>query len=478
MAQISVLNGLASDERGDLRATYPVNLVPVPYENELSRGYLRPAEGIVEQTASTPPGVDHGCHVWNGVLYRVLGGYLCSVASDGTITQIAPVTTGLEVAQFAHSPTQMAVVTAVGSAYLLTGGTLAQITDIDLGDVIDVIFVDGYFMFTDGVFLIITELTDASSIDALKYGSAEQDPDEIPAVLKARNEPVAVGRYTLEFFSNVGGGGFPFQRIDGALVTKGAIGTFACCVHHAPEGDLIAMVGSGKDEPVSVYLAAGAQCARVSTPEIDTLLQGYTEADLAALCSVESRIERGHEWLYVHLPDRTIVYDGIASKTSGEPVWFVLTSEQAADTYSRYQARSLAWCYGQWNVADPTSARIGTLTRESGEHYAVKVWWGFDTRLLHNNGKGAMLNELELIALTGRVAVSADPIISTTHSTDGLTWSAERQIYSGRRGQRNKRLVWRQLGVWRTIRIQRFRGDSQSFLSFLRLEVTAEPLAF
>ncbi len=478
MTEVSVLHGLGSDERGDLRTAYPINLIPVPYVDELSVGYLRPAEGIVAQTVDTPAGVDRGGFVWNGTLYRVLGGSLCSVASDGNITVLGSVGTATGRAQFDNSFDRLAV-TSDGDLFYWNGTALTQVTDGDLGTALNVIFVDGYFMTTDGTSLVVTELADPTSVDPLKYGSAEQDADSVKCVRKVRNEPVAVGRFTLEYFTNVGGTGFPFQRIDGALITKGAIGTDACCVHALQEGgDLLAFVGGGKRESPSVYLASNASVVRIATQEIDTILQGYSEGALAEQCVIESRVDRGHEWLYVHLPDRTLVYDGAMSRQVGEPVWFVLASGLDCSSLERYRARSFVWAYDRWNVADPTRPGIGYLTRESGEHYGDRVGWEFSTGLLNNQGRGGQVNELELISLTGRVAVGADPIITTAYSTDGETWSTERPIYSGRAGRRNKRLAWRSLGLWRVYRIHRFRGDTQSHLSFIRLEVTAEGLTY
>ncbi len=478
MTEVSVLHGLGSDERGDLRTAYPLNLVPVPYTNDLSVGYLRPAEGIVAQTASTIPGADRGGHVWNGTMYRVLGSSFCSVASDGTVVVLGSVGTDGKRAQLDHSFDNLAI-TSNGNLYYWDGGTLTQVTDPDLGTALSVLFVDGYFMTTDGTSLVVTELGSPTSIDPLKYGSAEQDADSVVNVLKVRNEPVAVGRYTLEYFTNVGGSGFPFQRIDGALVTKGAIGTDACCVHALQTGgDALAFVGSGKYESPSVYLAANASVVRIATQEIDTILQGYGEGSLARYCVVESRVDRGHEWLYVHLPDRTLVYDGAMSRQVGEPVWFVLASGLDASAPARYRARSHIWAYDRWNVADPTRPGIGYLTREAGEQYGDRTAWEFTTGLLNNQSRGGQVNELELVSLTGRVALDDDPIIATAYSTDGETWSTERPIYSGKQGRRNKRLAWRSLGLWRTYRIHRFRGDTQSHLSFVRLEVSAEALTY
>jgi hypothetical protein len=85
---------------------------------------------------------------------------------------------------------------------------------------------------------------------------------------------------------------------------------------------------------------------------------------------------------------------------------------------------------------------------------------------------------MELVALPGRVALGQDPFIATSYSLDGLTWSQEQSIRVGTIGQTNKRLVWFRMGSMRNMRMQRFRGDSDAHVAFLRLEVTAEGLAY
>jgi hypothetical protein len=87
--------------------------------------------------------------------------------------------------------------------------TLTQNTDPDLGTVLDVVWVDGYWMTTDGEFLVVTDLTNPLAVDPFKYGSSEVDPDPVKALLKVRNEVYALNRHTIEAFDNVGGCGLP-----------------------------------------------------------------------------------------------------------------------------------------------------------------------------------------------------------------------------------------------------------------------------
>ncbi len=80
--------------------------------------------------------------------------------------------------------------------------------------------------------------------------------------------------------------------------------------------------------------------------------------------------------------------------------------------------------------------------------------------------------------LPGRVAFGEAPYIETSYSFDGMEWSQARSISAGVQGQRQKRLAWFQQGSMRNWRVQRFRGTSDAFMSFARLEARLEPLAW
>lgn len=466
--QIPILNGIYTDNGPDLRTSYPVNLMPVPKKSGISNGFLRPADGLVAN--GTGPGVDRGGINWNGVCYRVMGTKLVTVASNGVVTVLGdvggPVNT---LVTMDYSFDRLAI--ASGGRLYYWNGTLTQVTDPDLGVVLDVVWVDGYFMTTDGEFLVVTELTDPTQVNPLKYGSSEVDPDPVVALLKLRNEIYALNRNTIEVFDNVGGDFFPFQRIDGAQIQKGVVGTFACCVYV----ETVAFLGSGRNEEPGIYLGANATAQKISTQEIDQVLLQFTEAQLAQV-KLEARNDKNHQHLYVHLPDRTIVYDAAASEALGEQVWFTLTTSTVG--FSQYRARNLVWAYDKWLVGDPQSSTIGYMVDTTGEHWGQIVRWEFGTIIAYNEGNGAIFHELELVALTGRVALGKDPIISTSYSVDGQSWSQDRPIRVGTTGNTRKRLAWFQQGHMRNWRIQRFRGDTQAHLSFARLEAQIEGLAY
>jgi hypothetical protein len=463
--QIPILNGIYTDTAPDVRTAYPVNLMPVPKQSGVSNGYLRPVDGLVSFAAGD--GGDRGGINWNGACYRVSGTKLVRVNANGTVDILGDVGPGAPVSMD-YSFDYLAVASG-GRLYLWNGTVLQQVTDPDLGTCVDVVWVDGYFMSTDGEFLIVTELNNPFAIDPLKYGSSEVDPDPVLGLLKVRDEVYALNRYTIEVFDNVGGENFPFERIDGAQIQKGALGTHTACIF----ADAIAFLGSGRNEAPSIYLGANGNAQPLATREIDEVLAQYSEATLAGAI-LEARSDKGHQHLWVRLPDRTLVYDLAASQLVEEPVWFTLTS--GLEGFAAYPAAFLVRCYDRWLFGNPASSQIGALDDTVSTQFGADAQWEFSTSILYNEGNGAIIHELELVALTGSVAADDDPTICTSFTVDGQTWSQERYIQAGRRGQRAKRLVWLQQGWMDHWRVQRFRGDSRAHLSFLRLEARVEGL--
>lgn len=462
--QIAILSGIYANQSPDYRTSYPLNLVPTPKDTGINQGYLRPGDGIVQ--LGTGPGTMRGSILWNGVVYAVMGAKLVSIGSGGAVTVLGDVGDDGAPVTLDYSFDRL-IIASNSNLFYWNGTTLTQVTDPDLGVVIDAMWIDGYTMTTDGESLVVTDLNDPTAVNPLKYGSSEADPDPVVALFKLRNEAVALNRNTIEFFDNIGGDLFPFQRIEGAQIEKGCVGTHACCLYM----EAVAFLGGGFNEQVSVYLGLNGSAQKISTHEIDLILANYSDGELA-LAILETRNEGSHQFLYVHLPDRSLVYDAGASAELQTPVWFVL------ETNGKYRARHFVRAYNNWLCGDPDGADIGYLTREVSTHWGAEVEWEFATQILYNEGRGAQVHELELVGLTGSVPLGVSPVIQTAYSVDGVTWSQERPISAGTQGQRAKRLVWLQQGSMQNWRVQRFKGTSDAHVAVARLEARVEPLAW
>ena len=465
--QIPILSGIYTSGIGDFRVEHPRNMVPVVLKEGISDGYFRPADGIVALGAG--PGIDRGAINWNGLLYRVMGTSLVSISSTNVVTVIGNVG-GTGIVTFDYSFDYLAVASG-GSFFLYKPATgLQQVTDPDLGTVLDFVWVDGYFMTTDGTYLVVTELNDPFSVNPLKYGSSEADPDPIVALMKVKNEVYALNRNTIEVFNNVGGSLFPFQRVEGAQVQRGVVGTNACCLFM----DTIAFLGGGRNESVGVWVISAGISEKVSSREVDQILAEYTDLELSQV-HLESRVDKDFRQLYIHLPDQTLVFDGASTAKAGTPVWYTLSTSLVGK--AQYRAQNFIWIYNRWIVGDTKSVNFGYLTDTLSSHWGEMTGWNFETMIIYNESRGLIFHELELVALTGNAIFGADPSIWTSYTVDGVTWSQERVCKAGVTGQRGKRLSWLQQGRMRQWRAQRFRGTSDAQLAVARLEVRLEPLA-
>jgi hypothetical protein len=470
MAQIAVpiLKGLVASDDADFMSSLPVNYEPVVQQTGIAAGYLRAVPGIA-QIAAPALGAGRGGIIWNGIQYRVMGSSLVQVVGS-TVTVLGDVgDNGLPVSlDFSFD---LLAIASNGDLFYWDGSTLKQVTDPDLGLVLDVMYLDGRFITTDGNSIVLTELNDPYSVDPLKYGSAEVSPDPILGLNHIRGEMNAAGSNTIENFRNIGGSGFPYQRQPGALIAMGAAGTHAFAYVAALE--TFFFVGSGPNSAPSVWVAGGGQAVNISTQEVDTALQALTD-DQLALVEVETREDSDEQRLMVHLPDRTLVYLAQTSKASGEPVWCELRAGTGND--QAYPLRHLVYQDGQW-FGDTADGKIGRLDTSIETLFGAERGWRFDTLFVYNQSVGGIINSLELVGLTGRAPFGAVPHIFFSYTKDGTTWSNEKSIESGRFGQRQKRCQirphWRftnYLGI-------RMRGAGNGRQAWASLQADVEGLA-
>jgi len=465
MVQIPILSGIFTDGGPDVRESFPVNMVAISTPSGVSNGYLRPADGLV--FAGEAPGVIRGSIVWRAGLYMVLGTSLSTISPTGVRTHIGDITDGGPV-RMVYGFTHLAIASG-GALWIWDGSTLTRVTDADVGVVVDVAWIDSYFVVTDGVIFRHSALNDPFTWPTLAFADPESSPDGITALMVLRNQIHVVGGETIEVYDDVATVPFAFGVLQGQQVPKGAVGTHACCLYQ----EAIAFIGGGRNEQPCVWIAAGGGVTKISSEEVDQLLSGFTTAQLASVV-MESRNDTGRQALLIHLPDRTLVFDAIASKAVKKPVWIALVSTLVG--FSAYSARHFCWAYDRWWCGDSVVAQYGYADDTISTQWGSPVRWEFSTTMLYNEGRGAVIDMLELVALPGRVALGASPSIATSYSLDGTAWSQDDVISAGALGDRTRRLQWRRQGRWSNARIQRFRGTSDAHLAFLRLEATLSPL--
>ncbi len=154
-------NSLATDYRDAL----PVNMYAVEKKILDAAGYMIAYPGLTA-FGDGGAGADRGA-MYNEnqkTHFRVSGTSLISIDPDGVITTLGTVP-GTSQAAMAYSFNTQAVV-ADGKMFLYSPSTgFNEVTDVNLGSPVDIVWVDGYYFLTDADFIYHTDIDDETSID-------------------------------------------------------------------------------------------------------------------------------------------------------------------------------------------------------------------------------------------------------------------------------------------------------------------------
>lgn len=464
MPQVSIVSGIYSNAIGDYRQSYPVNYYPVVLETGIANAYLRQTPGVANFAAGV--GVDRGNIEFKGLMYRVSGPALLKIYQNGVVEQVGNIP-GMDRVTMVKGVNQICIVADGKGFYYSETGGLQQITDPDFGFAIDVIQIDGYFLFIDQENIFNSDLNDPFAINPLSFGSAEVEGDANVGIEKIRNEAYVCGTETIEIFQNVGGAGFPFQRVGGAMIPKGIVGRYA----KTNAENTLFFVGAGRGEAPSIYLAGGGQAQKIATDEIEKLIQSYTQEELEAIYC-ESYTANGQFFVLVHCADQTLIYDLYGSRNAGTPLWHVRKSGEDGP----YRQRGFLRIWNQWIVGDLIDGRIGIVQDDLPSEYGETVYREFSTPLGFVDGNAFIIHKAVLYGLPGRTAINTNPRVAMSISRNGITYSKERWAESGARGQYNWMPIWRMVGRANSAMTLKFRVANQSFYTPNRLEVSIEVL--
>lgn len=448
MPQLNLFGGYYTHPSKPISIQNSINYIPVVVEQPgLNNNALIGMKGITQLGSVT--GLGRGSQTMGGVLFSVNGNTLYSIDSSGVGTSLGTVEGSVRVSM-AHNGTKLCIVVPGGKAYVYDGA-FAEITDVDYITSDTVVFKDGYYIFTAtaGNVFFVSALNDPTSIDPLDFGTAEIDPDRIVAGHVDHNELFILGEETIEVFQNIGGSGFPFQRVQGAIISKG------CTAKYTPiEFDnSFVFIGGGKNENAAVWRVASSQSAvKISTDAIDNEIQKYTEAEVAEAFSftfaIDGQYVIGFTFESIRVASATYCYN----RTSGQ--WFQLQSGLTPD---KWRINSITRVYDKNIVTDSEDGRIGFLS-DTFDEYGNTIRRERTTQPFITDGKAQYWAEIEILMETGVGLESGDaPQIRLSHSDDGgRTFSAEKSRSFGKVGEYNKRPVWRRLGHVPIDRVYRF----------------------
>ena len=345
----------------------------------------------------------------------------------------------------AINTTQLMIVTG-GEGYIYTPslGTLVTITDPDFkasGTPLTVSFIASYFVcVTDNDKVIISAQNDGVNWNALDFISADADPDPLVNTIGFLNQSFIFGTNTAQVAVPIATSGVPLQIQAGFELSKG------CSAPHSliRANDTIMWVGGGVNESPAIWQLAGSAAVKISTTAIDTLLQGFTDAEIADIFSL-SYAQKGAYFVNFYLPTTCLSYNTITGRWNEIQSDIESTSGIIQTTRSR--VNSLVTAYSRVLVADFIDGRIGEMNPDIYSEYDREIKRTVVTQPFANQGNAMTVPTLELTmeAGVGNEDV-VDPQIRMSRSKDAKTFTGERFRAIGKVGEYNRRTIWRRNG--------------------------------
>jgi len=473
---VPIGGGFHESKSLSLVAEKAVNFFPVIPQSPGASGQtaIFNTQGIVE-FADTSGGAGRGWIIHKDELYSIHGTTLYKISSSAVVTNLGTVA-GTSRCSLAENGESIAIVVPDGNSYFYdTTAGLVQITDVvfvGFGQVTSVIEKDFYFIFTTDTLFFNSSLASVNKgqdFNALDFGSAEVSTDKILRAFTVRDELVIIGTSTIEIFQNVGGADFPFQRIEGAHVSKGMCARFGIVEYD----NGYVYLGNSKDELPSIWRGTSSSAVKISTDAIDNKIQSFTKAEIEDVFTWTYSMD-GYFYAGWTVPTTTFIYDGTASANSGRPIW-----HERQTSSSRWRVNDVINVYGKVLVQDNTTGKIGQISSTTYTEYGSSITRDLISQYIEHSGKPVFNYKLELhIEQATTTDNLASPTVELLISDDGGRSFVSMGTQSlGKVGETARRVVWRRLGHFRQTRIYKLTTAAPVKLSFYKMTIGVEPAA-
>jgi hypothetical protein len=270
---------------------------------------------------------------------------------------------------------------------------------------------------------------------ALDYATAESSPDHLVRVVNYHGQPVLMGTRTIEYWQNVGGAGFPYALVPNAtqqsgLAARWSVGNFM---------GTVAFLAQSNSGQVFVAILEGFNVKRISTFELDHVINGYVQNGSATGFGY---MLGGHSMYQLNFPNagKSWLYDGSTR------YW----SELRYGTDGRHRAEMALDINGTLYVSDYSNGKIyrmGNYYTDNGDEI-ITVLRG---RHIAKQKKNLRVASLEIgIEPATTTDQTADPVAALRISKDGgHTFGTQTFAKLGKVGEYLTRCIWRRLGIGR-----------------------------
>lgn len=399
------------------------------------------SEGMVSYSAATDTPCRGNIFLPDlNVAYSIHSSSIYKIAEGGTPTRIGtiPGIDTVEITRNMSDPPQITILCDAG-VYIVTNDVVIPMTDADFPDdapMADIVSIETIGEFTlyaygDGRVFYSTQ-GDTTLISAIDFFTAEQSPDGIVKIKVDRGEIAIYGNFSIEFW-NFGGADVDTPFTYRTNLQRGGIArdSVKTC-----DGSVM-WVGQSKEGEKGVYRLDGYSATKISTNQIDRLIEG--EADPSVIKSF-SYGRAGHSFYCVKGSDWTRTYDAATKQ------W------HSRESYNLYVWRA-QHCFAAWNkiiFGDQETGSLYYLADDTFTENEGIMVWEITSPILHAFPRGGVVDRASFDVLVGHGVTSPtaqgyDPLMMVQKSIDGGNeWSYPREVRLGRQGDYARRVnTWR-----------------------------------
>lgn len=371
----------------------------------------------------------------DGAGYALIGTDMMRVDPGGTMTTIGgvPGSGWVTFARNRKSPAaQIGVTTPDGLSYLIQGGTMAPLEDVDLRPANSVTGIAGYLVWTHADGTYSWSDVDDAVIDGLSYSAADANPDGLVRGLEHKGELYLFGPRTVEVHGLTGDSDLPFARVGGVGITRGCLAPASV----VSSENAIAWVADDK----TVRAAASYTAEKISSHAVDRAIASAAHPELIV---GSTRSRHGHTFYEISAAEWTWVYDFATG------YWH----ERKSHLSDRWRAQGYMELAGKHITGDRSTGALyelsPTVMDENGSHLV----WELELVAKKSFPRGMVFNRVDLDLITGVGlnsvdAHEADPQVMLSYSDDGgRTWSSERTGAIGGIGSYGTTVSFHRLGA-------------------------------
>jgi hypothetical protein len=376
----------------------------------------------------------------NDQLYTVHRDQLIRTNNAGISTVLGTLNSSEGRVELAFNGFQIGIVDGVNLyLYTLATNTFSVITIGLIGLPETITYQDSYFIlsFRDSQQFQISASYNGAVWDALDFASSESSPDNLVRVFADHGEVMLLGTQTTEFWGNSGGADFPYAVIRGATAEFGLAAVWSLCKYN----DAVAGLFANKLGQVQVMVVAGHSLQKISTPELDYLINAYPVTSDATAYAYNLG---GHPMYQITFPTagKTWLYDA----TSG--LWSSLA--YGLDE-TRHRGEMLVDFNQSTLVADYESGKVYRLGADVLTDDGVSIAREIIGRHFFKDYRYLAVHSLQVDFEVGvGLANNAVPQAMLQISRDnGRTWGNELWASIGKIGEYLTRVIWRRLGTAR-----------------------------